>query len=272
MQALGLAVAALLVSCGAEPLAPPDAVVGIGDRIVRYADFEQYLDRSVGLETVLGSEVLSGLLDQFVDELLLKEVAIRKGLDPDATGWETARALVEGRTGSISKEDVNAYYNAHRESFVRPERVRLRQVLAVERAVVDEIARRLRDGDSFESLIAKGGDEVSGREDELAREDVPGSFADIIFELEPGEVSEVVAVEYGFHLFQVLERLPAERVGLDKATPEIVDRLSRDRADQALSDLVVEARDRYNVVVYERNLPFNYRGLYGNKNSQSTGR
>lgn len=265
---LTLMLAVLFVSCRA-PLAPPDAAVRIGDRTVKYGDFEQYLNRSVGLETVLGSEVLSGLLDQFIDELLLSELAVREGVDAGSTGWEKAQALVKGRTERVSKEDVNDYYNAHRDDFVRPERVRLRQILAAERTVADEIARRLRQGASFESLMAEKGSEVSGRDDELSREDVPGAFADIIFGLAPGELSQVISVEYGFHLFQVVERLPAERVGLDRATPEIVDRLIRDREDQALGELVAEARDRYNVVIYERNLPFNYRGLYGTKKNQS---
>ncbi|HEX5760311.1 MAG TPA: hypothetical protein VF121_14075, partial [Thermoanaerobaculia bacterium] len=67
---------------------------------------------------------------------------------------------------------------------------------------------------------------------------------------------------YGFHLFQVVERLPAAVVPLAAARPEIVRRLRRERADRRLRALVEEARGRYTVAVYERNLPFHYQGNY----------
>jgi hypothetical protein len=72
----------------------------------------------------------------------------------------------------------------------------------------------------------------------------------------------VVEAEYGFHLFQVVERLPAAEVPLADARVEIGRRLRRERADARLAELVAEARRRYNVAVLERNLPFNYQGRY----------
>ena len=35
------------------------------------------------------------------------------------------------------------------------------------------------------------------------------------------------------------------------------------RREEILRELVAEARERYNVRVFERNLPFNYAGRYG---------
>jgi len=72
----------------------------------------------------------------------------------------------------------------------------------------------------------------------------------------------VVPAEYGFHLFQVTEREPAEVVPLAAARGEILGKLRRQRADQLLGSLVQEARSHYNVKVYERNLPFAYQGSY----------
>ena len=44
---------------------------------------------------------------------------------------------------------------------------------------------------------------------------------------------------------------------------EIRDRLRRRKRDEILGSLLAEARDHYNVEIYERNLPFEYRGSYG---------
>jgi hypothetical protein len=50
---------------------------------------------------------------------------------------------------------------------------------------------------------------------------------------------------------------------LEAAGAEIAARLRRERADRARASLVQQARSRYNAQVYERNLPFEYEGFYG---------
>ena len=57
-------------------------------------------------------------------------------------------------------------------------------------------------------------------------------------------------------------KLPAETVPLEAARGEIERELLERRADSLLDELAEEARRRYDVSVWERNLPFNYRGIY----------
>ena len=71
----------------------------------------------------------------------------------------------------------------------------------------EEVARRLsRDSERGRRAATRG----SWRADDL-----PPSFADVIFSLKPGEVSRLVPAEYGFHIFQVTEREPAQVVPLE---------------------------------------------------------
>jgi parvulin-like peptidyl-prolyl isomerase len=104
--------------------------------------------------------------------------------------------------------------------------------------------------------------EGGGYQGELAEADLPPSFAPIIFALGPGQVSRPVAADYGFHIFQVMERLPAGVVPFEAARAEIAGRLRQERGDRLLTSLVQEARRRYHIEVYERNLPFGYEGVY----------
>lgn len=103
---------------------------------------------------------------------------------------------------------------------------------------------------------------TGGYQGELSRDNLPPAFADVIFSLQPGEVSKVVAADYGFHVFEVLEHVPAGAVPLAEARDEIRERLRQERADRLLADLVKDGRSQYNVVVHRRNLPFNYKGSY----------
>jgi parvulin-like peptidyl-prolyl isomerase len=120
-------------------------------------------------------------------------------------------------------------------------------------AVADRLSRSTESGTS-------GG--AGGDQGELSRQDLPPAFADIIFALQPGEVSRLVPADYGFHIFQVTSRSPSEVVPLAAARAEIAERLREQRADELLAELVRDARRRYNVELYERNLPFEYRGSY----------
>ena len=80
----------------------------------------------------------------------------------------------------------------------------------------------------------------------------------------------MVPASYGFHIFQVVSRQPAEVVTLAAARGEIVAKLREERGDRRLRALVEEARGRYNTKVYERNLPFGYEGAYSEKHAQKT--
>jgi parvulin-like peptidyl-prolyl isomerase len=101
-----------------------------------------------------------------------------------------------------------------------------------------------------------------GQRGVFGRDDLPPAFAATVFDLPEGGVSDVVEADYGFHLFLVERRLPASAPSLEEAAPEIVERLRSEATDRALRGLVAEAASRYAVEVFDRNLPFAYRGSH----------
>jgi hypothetical protein len=256
----------------AEPPPPADLVARIGTEEIRYGRFEDYVKRTAGDgETVLAGDVLSQLFDQFLDEELLAHLAIDRGLARDATSAAARRRAIDALLAAEldkepSPEEIAAYYQAHRDEFARPERVRLRQILTEDRATAERALREISGGADFAQVARRlsghAGAASGGFQGELSREDLPPAFAEVIFSLRPGEVSRLVPAEYGFHIFQVVSRSPAEVVPLEQARGEIVEHLRQERADRALAKLVGEARRRYNVRMIERNLPFEYRGSY----------
>jgi len=264
----------LLTAASCQRAAPvsPDAVASLGGAEVRYAEFERYVARNAGdAGTALGSDVLSELLDQFLDEQLLARLAADRGLVPPAAAprQATDALLTADLHGEVDDGEITRYYEAHPQEFARPERVRLRQILTEDRAAAEAARREIVAGAPFEDVARRLSSgpraDSGGYQGELARGDLPPSFADLIFSLKPGEVSPVVPADYGFHLFQVIEREPAQRVPLAAAREEILARLRQQNADRLLRSLVQAARSRYNVKVYERNLPFGYAGSYSDE-------
>jgi peptidyl-prolyl cis-trans isomerase C len=255
-----------------EPLAP-DVAARLGDQDVHYSEFEDYLARTADdSDGVLGSDVLSQLFDQFLDEKILVRMAEdRKLLTAGKGGPRDARVamdalLEDGLKTEPTDREVAAWYQAHRQELVRPERVRLRQILTEDRAAAERAVQQIAAGADFAELARRLSQDPSaatgGYQGELSRDNLPPAFAEVIFSLKPGEVSRVVPAEYGFHVFQVLARFPAGAVPLEEARDEVRERLRQERADRLLAELVREGRSQYNVVVHRRNLPFNYQGSY----------
>ncbi len=264
--------ALLLLACQRAPR--PDTVLQLGRREISYTEFQTYLARNLGSlnggesDKELPSEVLSQLFDQFVEETLLSRLAVDKKLAPEGADSRTAvrELLAESASPPASQTELAAYYEERRTELTRPERVHLRQILVEKRTDAEQALREVRAGADFGEVAKRRSTEPSsvrgGDQGVLARSDLPPAFAEAIFSLAPGQVSDIVPADYGFHLFQVLERHPAQQLSLDEAGPELAVNLDLERRDRRLAELVATARAEYNPVIYEKNLPFNYIGLY----------
>lgn len=280
--AAAAALAALpLAACrGGEPPPPPEVVAEIDGVEVRYAEFEEHVANALGeAGASLGSDVLSSLFDQFLEERLLTRLAVERGLLPaeEAGGRFAGRRALDLLLADAARDDaapseqeIAAWYAANRERFRRPERVRLRQILVEERERAERLRAEIARGADFAAVAERASEDpavaaATGSQGERSRDELPPAFAEVIFDLEPGEVSEVVDAEYGFHIFLVEERLDAELLALGEVRDEVERHLLQEAADRRLGELAAEARRRYDVAVWERNLPFNYRGVYGAK-------
>jgi parvulin-like peptidyl-prolyl isomerase len=260
----------LLAACSRQPPAPPpDVVARMGDTELRYAEFEASLRASVGESAgALASEALSKLFDQFLTETALRRLAIDRQLaGADTPPRDAIEALLAAESAAGEPAaDIGAYYAAHLADFRRPERVELRQILTEDRRPAERARRELAAGAAFAEVVARLGADVvapaTGEQGALAKDELPAAFADVVFRLADGQVSDVLPAEYGFHVFQVVRHLPAETIPIAAALPEIRSRLAAERADAALARLVAAAKSRYAVEVFDRNLPFNYRGAY----------
>ncbi len=272
-----LLLALLAGGCGGEEPQAPDLAARIGTLGVGYEQFETYLaENSVDPDFGWGSDVLSALFDQFLDEELLRQLALERGLvEGDAGRRQAVERLLDETGNGIGEQAVAAYYRRHGSRFERPERARVRQVLLPDRAAVDRAQAILAAGATFTELARQLSQvpvgAIGDSDAALGRDDLPPAFADAIFALEPGEISAPVATDYGFHLFQVVELLPAGVRPLSAVAAEIRETLRRERSEQRLAELVAEARGRYNVRVFGRNLPFNYQGLYSDGSPASQG-
>ncbi len=263
-----LLVLSLTSGCGDE-LPPPDIVARVAGTQIELTSFESYLEQSsIDLDAGLDDRVLTEIFDEFLDETLVLTMAVDDGVVPaDASRWEALESLIRTRVADVlTDERVLLYYRSNSERFNRPERVRLSQILVGDRGSAERAHEELKSGVPFAEVARRLSTEpaaaLGGDQGFLGRDDLPPTFVETIFGLEVGEFSDIVAVDYGFHIFQVTDRRPAEVVPVDQAAVEIREQLRRTESAEIRAQLVEEARGRYNTVVYASNLPFHYRGSH----------
>ena len=255
---------ALLVACGPGGGGLEEGVVArIGDRDLAYEDFESFLDEGVGEGgTGLDNRVLAALFEQFLDEELLRQLAVDRDLVHAAASRRRAvEALLGGERSVVGDREVAAYYAEHQREFQLEERVFLRQLLVEDREQAEVIHAQLEEGIDFLEIVRGQGERMASAvvdQGEFTRDDLPEEFRDPVFGLQAGEVSEILEADYGFHIFQVVERSPAAIVPLETASESIRRRLETEQGDAAIRAMLEEARQRYNVEVAADSLPFTY--------------
>jgi peptidyl-prolyl cis-trans isomerase C len=156
---------------------------------------------------------IRGEIDKHQEEL-------RQGLREDKV-----RAAVIGAI-SPSEEDLQEYFEENKPQFASPEMVRARHILikvaqdapeeevAAAQSRIEELQAKLDEGADFAELAqqysedegsaSKGGDLGWFQRGQMVKE-----FEETAFALEPGQVSDIIRSQYGFHIIKLEDRREA---------------------------------------------------------------
>jgi parvulin-like peptidyl-prolyl isomerase len=174
--------------------------------------------------------------EQFVERSTAWYEAVR-----EATGLTEAdlRYLMEG---SLYRTKLSDAIRA--EAPTTAEQVHARHILVATREEAESIVARLEAGEDFAALAAQLSQDTSNKDDGgdlgwFPRGQMVESFAEAAFALQPGETSDVVETEFGFHVVRVEER-EADRPLESAALQSAQDQAWEDwLAAQRLSDQVI---------------------------------
>ncbi len=161
-------------------------------------------------------------------------------------------------TIKVTEQEARAFYDQNPDKFTRSETVKASHILigtepnasAEDKKKAREKAEKLRKelagGARFEEL-AKGNSSCPSSQQGgdlgfFGKGQMVPPFEQAAFALKPGEISDVVETQFGYHIIKLTDKKAAETVTFKEAQPRIEEYLKGQKINTAVGDYVTEAR------------------------------
>jgi parvulin-like peptidyl-prolyl isomerase len=155
----------------------------------------------------------------------------------------------------LGEEEIAEYYKENKEDFIKDEEYHLHHILVETKEEAEAILGKIRGGADFAEL-AKGmslcpSGEKGGDLGFIARGITIKPFEDAAFVLKPGEISEVIKTQFGYHVIKLEEISPERQKTLEEAKVEIEFILLPEKQQQAFTRWLSSLKDEANVQIKE---------------------
>ncbi len=193
------------------------------------------------------------------------------------------RKWVESQTGEIkiSDEEAKKFYDDNSAEFERPEMVKASHILFMvpegasedvlkekEEAAKSAAAEAKKDGADFGELAKNlseepGADERGGDLGLFSKDQMVPAFADAAFSMEPGEISDPIKTEFGFHVIKVAEKQAAGKTPFEEVKPDLVTFLTSQKGQEEVGKVLEKLRADAEIEVFLPQPPSPMSGAMG---------
>jgi len=229
---------------------------------------EKYLIMEYGKEegiTLQDDELKSAISDIKKDypEDTFNKMLLERYIDYDTWEEELRQDLLNKKIITkvfegmppISFNDTMAYYESHRNEFIRPRMVQLRQIVTRSREDAEKILDRLAKGDAMEKLAkeysitpeAKNGGILGW----VAKGELEENIEEIVFALPINKKSPILESPYGYHIFEVLSISDEGFKTLPEAKAEIESILTLQKREAFYGKWVEGLKNRFPITIDE---------------------
>lgn len=184
------------------------------------------------------------------------------------------RKLMEMQWGDkvkVSDEEAKQYYDSHAKEFETPEQIRASHILVLTepkdpnadpnqvkvaaKAKAEKLLKQVKDGGDF-AAIAKENSECpsaanGGDLGFFARGKMVKPFEDAAYAMKPGQVSDLVETEFGYHIIKLTEHKDAGMTPLEEVKTDIANKLSGERKNTITKQYIQSLREKAKIVYAE---------------------
>jgi len=222
---------------------------------------------------VTDAEIESGIQQmraQFPNEEAFKKALESRGMTIDKLKADTRidisiNKMVEAEVSTQAPPtdaQVREFYDKNPDKFKQDEAVRASHILfrvdetadaATKKKAMDQaqsVLKQARDGADFAELAKKhsadGSAQQGGDLNFFTRGQMVPPFDQAAFAMKPGEISDIVTTQFGYHIIKVTERRPAAAVPFEQVSGRIkeflTDQQKQEKADAFIQSLKERAK------------------------------
>jgi hypothetical protein len=176
--------------------------------------------------------------------------------DDQLRGELEARYRVEKLLGKVTakvsppkNKDISDHFVKNRNQYESPEMIHAAHIVknvdencdeATAQAAIEEARKELSGGASFEELADRLSD-CPGRGGDLGyfpRGQMVEAFEDVVFNLQPGQISSIFRSPFGFHIAKVYARKPAGLRDLSEVKEQIASQLHEQKKQKTIEQFL----------------------------------
>jgi peptidyl-prolyl cis-trans isomerase C len=205
---------------------------------------------------------LTGLKGRFPNEAEFKNALSRNNLTEADLRSQFERdlaikKLLDGQIGdksAVSEKETRAYYDSNLETFKKPEQVRASHILikvdpgadeakkAEARTKIESLQTKLKKGEDFGALAKEYSEGPSGPKGGdlgfFGRGQMVKPFEETAFAMKPGQVSDMVETNFGYHLIMVSDRTPEGTIPYEEVKDRLQQFLKQQKVQEAIARYV----------------------------------
>lgn len=189
---------------------------------------------------------------QFADALEkmgISEKSIKKQIREQLTIQQLIETHIS-KDIKISDDDTKAYYDTNPQYFKQPEQVKASHILikvdpgaddnvkAEARKKIEDIQKKLKQGGDFAALASElsecpssknGGDLGFFGKGQMVK-----AFEDAVFNAKPGEITDIVETQFGYHIIVVTDKKPESTTPYAEAKTKLEDVLKQEKVRESI--------------------------------------
>lgn len=164
---------------------------------------------------------------------------------------------------SVSDKEVRSYYDEHPDQFRQPEQVKASHILiqlpqnadaakkAEALATIQALKARIDNGENFAVLAQEYSQcpskEKGGDLGLFSREQMVAPFSEAAFALEPGQTSDVVQTQFGYHLIRVTERQTEQTLAFNDVKESISGHLRQEQEKKKIDAYLEKLKEQTDI-------------------------
>ena len=210
-----------------------------------------------GKKVKAGDPEYDTVLNQLVEQKLMAQEAIRRGLDKDPAGRRRLEMAEERILGNllvenlvaedVTEDQIEAMYQKQVALQQDDDEVRIAHILVDTKEEAQALFERIQAGESFESLVSANSLDSATRMEQgdlgyVSPNDEPAPFPLVIANTGVGEVSPPFESADGWHILKVKDRRSRAPKTREEMRPDIVTFLTLEQVAKIVRRLKAEAQ------------------------------